>query len=580
MNPVIRAHLVLEGPTEKIVLEKISLKLNVDLASSHIEIYVLEGAGKLKPAHLRLLLWHPYASSSSVAVAMSTPAPNGGVSVFDYRTDATRNLTFPWSMSGAFYPGGVTPVSSPAGTFLYTLSPDGVGVDGSVTYGDQDLQIAVSGLLDVPGFSNFDAINLTVPLTQVGFASNQTVGVDYGAFLAGTNLSAFVFVSHVTGSGFVRSQGPPWAKFLYSADLSNSAFLNVSKPHAVAPVWQLPWSAPIDGGYLELVAPGVFLSVLPGPQPGNIQLYDATRGVSKNFTAPGRYVVWHQVRGNYLYLLMDNTDNGTAYDYLLNRIDLSAVGDFSWIYLNPVQTLWERIFQRPIANDYAAPVVHGDRVDVFDGINGYVGYDTPHLNTVYELDFLSGSLLSQTDVNSQVGLVNGQMYSIDYPKLGALPLFNGYVADLDNRLVYPVDLSALEPSCSSCISSVYLTRYEFPVMDLLVEQQASLGNFASTSVSNLTVVEVGANYTLPNVTTPSRGTESSGELLDPVVFAVAVLVVASAVYVAVLGVAFRQRPNKPEGKPVPRSYDGSCPDCGSSVGASDGSCQSCGKTLR
>lgn len=503
-----------------------------------------------------LLTNYPYASSPSVAVAMATPAPIGGLPVYDYGTGTTRNLTFPWSMGGAFYPGGVTIVSSPAGTFLYTLSPKGFGVSGSVQYRNQDAQIVVSGLLDVPGFRHLDAINLTVPLTQLGYVWDETIGLQYGAYLAGTNLTAYAFVSHLTGSGHFWTAEPPWAKFLYTADLSSPAFLDVTKPHAVAPRWQIPWDAPLDGGYIQQVVPNLILGVLWGPQPGNIQLYDPWLGAWKNFTAPGRYPMWHEVRGTYLYLLMDNTENGTAYDYLLNRIDLSALADFPYVASNPVQTLWERVFPRPISNDYVVPVVHGDRVDVFDGINGYVSYDTPHLNTVYELDFLSGNVLSRTNVSSNVGLVNGPMYGSDFPALDAIPLFNGYVADLDNRLVFPTDLAVLEPPCGDCVSAAYLTRYEFPVLDFLVEQQATLGLFASSPVSNLTVVEIRANYTLPTPASPNPPVSGpGGGSADALILTVALVVgtlgsVAAVVLIAVAAGSRRERAKPPRTPPA------------------------------
>ncbi len=58
LNPVVKVHLILEGTTERVVIEKLAVRFNLNLENSGIELHVLEGVGNLRLENLRLLLWH------------------------------------------------------------------------------------------------------------------------------------------------------------------------------------------------------------------------------------------------------------------------------------------------------------------------------------------------------------------------------------------------------------------------------------------------------------------------------------------------------------------------------------------
>jgi hypothetical protein len=69
LNPVTRVHLILEGVTEAIFVEKLAAFLGLDLEGLGIELHDIEGVGGLKSEHLWHLLWHAL-KEGSVAYVM------------------------------------------------------------------------------------------------------------------------------------------------------------------------------------------------------------------------------------------------------------------------------------------------------------------------------------------------------------------------------------------------------------------------------------------------------------------------------------------------------------------------------
>jgi hypothetical protein len=450
-----------------------------------------------------LLSDDPFAASPAVVATMSSPAPNGGIAEYDYGRGGTRNLTFPWSMSGASWPGDVTPFSRNGKTYLLTLSHLGTGVSGSIVYREKDLQIVGAGILDYPSFTRFLPVNLSVPLTSLGYTSNETVGIDFGVVSDGANITAVVAVSLLSGSGFFPARSPPWAKYVYSADLAHAVWTE-GQPFVLAPRATIPWSSPVTPGFLMLLTPSELMIVTAGDGASelrNVQFYDLARGRWTNASLPGRYVLWHGRIGGNLYLLEDNWRNSSNDEYVLNRVDLDASGAATG-----VSVVWDKVFPRPTTQYATVPVVTGGRLDVFLGVNGHPGYASPTLTAVYSYDLVCGTPLSVTNVSLTVPLLNGFLQSANYPSLHGVGLFNGFLADVDRTLVYPLDLVSLRDAvaayrnatpCASCAYAVYVTNDAFPHLDLLLEEQYAPNVFGSSPVTNLTAVELTANATLP-----------------------------------------------------------------------------------
>jgi hypothetical protein len=462
-----------------------------------------------------LLANDPYAATPAAVAAMSSPAPNGGVALYDYATRSTQNLTFPWSFAGASGSGDVTPFTREGKTYILTLSHYGIGVSGGITYQGKDVQIVAAGILDYPAFAHFVAVNLSVPLVPLGYTMNTLVGVQFEVTPDGTNLSAVVEVERATGTGRDTQENPPWAKYVYFVDLTQANWTD-GQPLVLAPRWTVPWWAPVTSGYTILLTPSLLM--MQGyfdSSSNNLWFYDLDRGTWTNATIPGEWPTWHGRIGGNLYLLEINSMNASYEDYILDRVDLDALGA-------PKGTaeVWDKLFPRYTNNYSAYPVINGDRLDVFLGENGWQGGPSPTLTTVYSYDLVCGSLLSTTNVSLTVPLLNGQLMSLAYPSQHDDGFAEGFVAEFTHGILYPLDLPAVrnataayrhETPCASCVYAVYVTRDAFPHLDLLIEEQYAPSVFTSNSTTNLTAVELTANASPP----PPLPTPPGGCRLTP-----------------------------------------------------------------
>ena len=449
-----------------------------------------------------LLSDDPYAADPAAVAAISSPAPNGGIADYDYATGATRNLTFPASIAGAFSPGDVMPFVNGGGAYLLSLSHLGTGVIGPLgTYAGTDVQIAVAGILDVPAFAHFVAVNLSLPLTSMGFAANATVYVQLDVVPDSTNLTAVASVSVATGGGYFPVLGPPWAKFVYAVDLATATW-PAAGPLVLTPRWTLPWSAPVSQGYLQLLAPSELL-VVAAQGEANVQVVDLDRGTWKNVSLPGQTVVWHGTIGGDLYLLAYVFGSTISDTYALDRIDRNATGAATGVALQ-----WELDFPRPSSQSAAVLAVTGGRLDVFEGSNGNAAVGLPTLTSVSVYDLLCGTLLATTDVGMSMGLLPGTLGTLAYPSLNDIALYNGFLANQADGLVYELNLPAIrdaaaavrnETPCASCTYAVTVTRDAYPHLDLLVEEQYAPDVFGSSPVSNLTAVELTASGSAPGI---------------------------------------------------------------------------------
>ncbi len=514
-----------------------------------------------------LLSNDPYAAAPSAVATISSPAPNGGIADYDYRTGTMRNLTFPWSISGAFWPGAVTPFTRAGNTYLLSLAPGGAGLSGPLfRYTGQDVQIVAAGILDYPAFAHFVAVNLSIPLTTMGFAYNQSVDLTYGVVPDGSNLTAIVEVSAYSGGGFFVTPKAPWAKFVYTADLSGTAW-TAGQPVVLPPRATLPWSVPVDPGFQMFLTKSEMLVVTsnPGGSETNVQFVDVDRLTWWNTSLPGRYVAWHGRIGPHLYLLENNWQNASTDEYVMNRIDLDANGAAIAAKIG-----WDRLIPRPTSQYADVAVVTGARVDFFVGINGLYGYGVPTLSNVYSYDLVCGSLLSVTNLTLQMSPLNGFLVSLAYPDLGDVGLFEGFVADTRNGILYPLDLSVITDavlayrhagSCSSCTYAVYVTKNVFPKLDLLIEEQYEPTVFGSSPVTNLTAVELTTNASMPPPLPyvfvscgGGAGTVGNAEIPWAVILFIAAFAVAGALLiVATVALAWRRPPGgrREPSKPPP-----------------------------
>ena len=456
-----------------------------------------------------LLADDPYAAAPASVAATSSPAPNGGIALYDYGTGSTRNLTFPWSIAGAFSPTDVTPFTRDGRTYLLSLAQGGNGITGSVVYEGEDLQVVAAGLLDYPAFSAYTAVNLSIPLTSLGFARNTTLGLSFAVTPDGANLSAVVEVGVYTGDHWTWNVGPPWAKYVYAADLAQASWAD-GEPVVLTPRWTVPWSSPVTAGYTILLGSSQLLvQTAPGGSGPNLMFYDLDHNTWTNTTIPGRWPVWYGRLGGDLYLLEDNWQISSYDDYALDRVDLDAQG-----VATGATEAWDKTFPRYTNDYFAAPVVTGDRLDVFLGKNGWEGGPSPTLTTISSYDLVCGDLLSETNVSMTLPLLNGQLMSLAYPSLHDVALFNGFVAELTHGILEPLDLPAVrdaaaaarnETACTSCTYAVYVTQDAFPHLDLLLEEQYTPDVFGSSTVTNLTAIQLTADAPLPPPLPAPRG---------------------------------------------------------------------------
>ncbi len=501
------------------------------------------------PGPSLLLANDPYAAAPAAVTEIASPAPFGGVPLYDYASGRTRNLTFPSSIGGFSYPGAVTPFTHDGRAYLLSLATSGSGVTVGMPYPGGDLEIAAAGILDVPAFAHFLPVNLSVPASALGFALNQSILVAVGLVPDGVNLTAVAEVSAVAPSGYTNP-APPWAKYVYTVDLATAAWTD-GQPLVLSPRVTLPWSNPVSPGFLDLLTPSQLLVITSsgGPStPANVHFVNLGNGSWTNTSLPGRNVVWHGTVGSDLYLLQDNWQNGTYDEYVLERIDRDVSGAATG-----ASVVWDKVFPRPVSQLGLVPVVTGQRVDFFQGIYGYLGYASPALTNLTTVDLLSGTVLSDTDENLTMPLLNGNLASLAYPSLGLLSLFNGFVADPGYGVVYPLDLVAIQAAaaaarnttaCSACVYAVTVTRYSFPHMDLLVEEQSTANGPFSGPVTNLTEVELTTSATLPPPL-PSGLTEGAGLPLADVLAIAAVLGAGIAAIAATLIVLSRSRRRRP-----------------------------------
>lgn len=512
-----------------------------------------------------LLSNDPYAVSPAAVAVISSPAPNGGIADYDYAAGATRNLTFPGTISGAGWPGSVTPFVRNGQTFLLSLAPLGTGVSGpTVSYRGSDAQIVAAGILDYPGFVHFVPVNLSIPLTTLGFAYNESVYLAFSAVPDGANLTAIVEVSAYTGGGFFVTPKPPWAKYVYTVNLAAASWVDGS-PVVLRPRATLAWSVPVDPGFQMFLTSSEMMVITqnPGGPARNVQFVNVDRGTWWNASLPGRTVEWHGYVGPHLYLLENNWQNASNDEYVMNRIDLDASGAAT-----EASVAWDRLVPRPTTTYGDVAVVTGGRVDFFVGTNGYVNYAAPSLASIYSYDLVCGSLLSVTNVTLTLPLLNGILTSLAYPSLGDVGLFNGFVADTRDGIVYPLDLSQIAEAaaasrgsslCTSCTYAVYVTKNTFPRMDLLLEEQRQTDIIQSSHVTNLTAVELTASGPMPPplpyvlVTCPG-GTATTGTSEVPL--AVLLMITAFAIggaviIVATVRLAWRRPPEKRPEDPRP-----------------------------
>ncbi len=517
-----------------------------------------------------LLSNDPHAAGPAAVAAMSSPAPNGGVADYDFSTGRTRNLTFPLSMAGAFGTNAVTPFVRDGRTFLLTLGPYGDGVAGNAPYTGHDIQVVAAGLLDVPDFRALVPLNLSVPLTTVGFSQNDTVGVSWDIYPDGANVTAYVGVSRLTGGGHLATSNPPWVKYVYFANLTQVPWTE-GEPLVLSPIATIPWAWPVTQGFKAFLTPAELMIVTDGtagPSNRNVQFVNVDEGTWSSAYLPGRYPVWSGRIGPNLFLLEDDWQNASNDAYVLNRVALDASGSAVG-----VSTVWDKVFPRPTPLYATWPVVTGGRLDVFLGVNGYAGYANPTLTTVYSYDLVCGTLLGTTYVDRTMPLLGGPLQTLVYPSLPVTGLVNGFLADRERGLVFPLDLVALRDAaaasrhaspCASCTYAAYVTDYAFPRIDLLLEEQYAPNTFESSPETNLTSFELTANATLPGPMPPSPGNcalppvtplESGLTTWDAafvaVFLAAGLVAVLAPLYVITRTVP--RRPPSPPGEPPPRS---------------------------
>ncbi len=513
-----------------------------------------------------LLLSHdPYAAAPSAVAAISSPAPLGGIADYDYRTGVTRNLTFPYSLTGASWPGAVTPFTRAGNTYLLSLAPGGSGLSGpALRYMGEDVQIVAAGILDYPAFAHFVPVNLSIPLTTMGFEYNQSVDLTYGVVPDGSNLTAIVEVSAYSGGGFFVTPQAPWAKFVYTTDLSQTAWTD-GQPVVLAPRATLPWALPMDPGFQMFLTKSEMLVVTPNPggTETNVQFVDVDRLTRWNTSLPGRSVVWHGRIGPHLYLLENNWQNASYDEYVMNRIDLDATGAAT-----AAKVAWDRLIPRPTGQSSDVAVVTGGRVDFFVGSNGLYGFGVPRLSSVYSYDIVCGMLLSVTNLTLQMPALNGFLISLAYPDLGDVGVFQSFVADTKNGILYPLDLSVITDAvlayrqaggCSSCTYAIYVTKNVFPKLDLLIEEQYEPTVFGSSPVTNLTAVELTTNASMPPPLPvvfvscgAGTGAVGNGEISWAVLLFIGAFAVAGALLiVATVVLAWRRPPGGRREPPKP-----------------------------
>lgn len=448
-----------------------------------------------------LLANDSYAAAPAAIAALASPAPNGGVALYDYGTGSTRNLSFPRSLSGAFSPGDVTPFTRNGRTYLLSLSRYGLGVGGSVTYLGADLQLVAASILDYPRFTRLTPVNLSVPLRSLDFAYNTSVGLTFYVTPDGANVSAIVQVGRYTGGGRNWALGPPEATYVYFVDLAQANWVD-GQPLVLAPERTVSPSSPVvPTTSIQLTSSQLLLQLGAAWPNVTLVFYSLDRGTSTSVNVLGQWLVWHGRIGGNLYLLEDTSQSASTYTYALDVVTLGPSGDALW-----ATTVWNKTFPRYTNDDYTSPVVTGDRLDVFLGKNGWEGGPSPTLTTIYSYDLVCGDLLSVTHVNLTVPLLNGMLSSLAYPALHDVALEQGFVAELTHGLVYPLDLPAIRdaaaaargaPPCASCVYATYVTEDAFPHLNLLLEEQYAPDVFGSSTVTNLTAVQLTANAALP-----------------------------------------------------------------------------------
>lgn len=514
-----------------------------------------------------LLSNDPYAAAPSAVATIASPAPNGGIADYDYAAGTTRNLTFPWSMAGAGSPGQVTPFTRDGKLYLLSLSPGGIGVSGpTVPYRGQNVQIVAAGILDYPAFGHLIPVNLSIPLTTMGFTYNQSVMFAFSVIPDGANLTAIVKVSAYTGGGWSVTAVPPWAKFVYYVNLAQATWTD-GQPLVLTPRATLGWSVPAEPAFQMFLTSSEMLVVTGGlgaTEP-NVQFIDVDRSTWTNASLPGRYVVWHGHVGPHLYLLENNWQNASTDEYVMNRIDLDGNGAATG-----AAVAWDRTIPRPTTLYGDGALVTEGRVDFFIGINGWPDYSSPTFGSVYSYDLVCGSLLSVTNLNLTMPLLPNVLTSLAYPALHDVGLWNGFVANTNDGIVYPLDLPAIRDAaaayrktsaCTSCTYAVYVTKDAFPKLDLLLEEQYAPNVFGSSNVTNLTAVELTTNAPRPPplpyvfVSCPGgTGPAGTGEVsLAAVAFIAAFAAVGAGLIIATVRLAWRRPPGERPGRPKPPS---------------------------
>ena len=416
-----------------------------------------------------LITEYPYSSFASLVTGLCSPYSLGPIYIYDYTGDSFRNISLSSPFGGGFVcPGTVTPVCKDNKTYLFTASKfQGEGVWHKYQAGN--ISWPFSAVIDYPDFMDMTSLNLVLPAAELGYSPDQELWIERSWCLDGYKLCGYGAVSRYIG-------GTPRGRYLYFVNLTDPEFLDVTKPHEVYPTKEIPWDAPLESGFYNKVSDEVLLYVHWASDTDNYVFYNITNDTWRTFTASGWNVIWHKKEGGYLYLLIKQYEGSYLYKYIFNRVNLTGLDNLEKLTVNPVETIWEKTFQKDYANYYPIHMVEDDKLLVFEGSWGYPTEWGPILDCVSTYELMSGKLISEENLNIDFPYSNSYLRNLQYPFIDAETIYGSFIIDLDRNLIHAINLTDIMNYitlktdlhlCKYCSYSFFLTDYDPQKIDLL-----------------------------------------------------------------------------------------------------------------